>query len=85
MNIDKKKRFKNLDENLDDDFESDFKNANFMNTKFVNLHVIFSFSIYFWIVLQINISRLKIIYLFRNFDLSDEEIESDINEKNEKN
>jgi hypothetical protein len=40
-----KKRFENLDENLDDDFENDFENANFMNTKFVNLHVIFSFSI----------------------------------------
>jgi hypothetical protein len=40
-----KKRFENLDENLDDDLESDFENANFMNTKFINLHVIFSFSI----------------------------------------
>jgi hypothetical protein len=53
MNADEKKRFENfekrrledLDENLDDDFKNDFKNANFMNTKFVNLHVIFSFSI----------------------------------------
>jgi hypothetical protein len=41
----KKKRFENLDENLDDELENDFKNANFMNIKFVNLHVIFSFSI----------------------------------------
>ncbi len=40
-----KKRFENLDEDLDDDLENDFENANFMNTKFVNLHVIFSFSI----------------------------------------
>jgi hypothetical protein len=40
-----KKRLENLDEDLDDDLESDFENANFMNTKFVNLHVIFSFSI----------------------------------------
>jgi hypothetical protein len=40
-----KERFENLDEDLDDDLESDLKNANFMNTKFVNLHVIFSFSI----------------------------------------
>jgi hypothetical protein len=53
MNADEKERFENLekerlkdfDESLDDDFENDFKNANFMNTKFVNLHVIFSFSI----------------------------------------
>jgi hypothetical protein len=45
MSVDEKKRFENLDENFDDDFESDFENANFMNTKFVNLHVIFSFSI----------------------------------------
>jgi hypothetical protein len=40
-----KERFENLDEDFDDDFENDFKNANSMNTKFVNLHVIFSFSI----------------------------------------
>ncbi len=40
-----KERFENLDEDLDDDLENDLKNANFMNTKFVNLHVIFSFSI----------------------------------------
>jgi hypothetical protein len=40
-----KKRFENLDEDLNDDLENDFENANFMNTKFVNLHVIFSFSI----------------------------------------
>jgi hypothetical protein len=53
MNVDEKKRlenlekkrFESLDEDLDDDFKSDLKNANFMNTKFVNLHVIFSFSI----------------------------------------
>jgi hypothetical protein len=40
-----KRRFENANEDFDDDFENDFKNANFMNTKFVNLHVIFSFSI----------------------------------------
>jgi hypothetical protein len=40
-----KRRFENLDEDLDDDLKSDLENANFMNTKFVNLHVIFSFSI----------------------------------------
>ncbi len=45
MNVDEKKRFKNLDESLNDDFKNDLENANFMNTKFVNLHVIFSFSI----------------------------------------
>jgi hypothetical protein len=53
MNVDEKKRFENfekkrlesLDENLNDDLENDFENANFMNIKFVNLHVIFSFSI----------------------------------------
>ncbi len=53
MNADEKKRlenlekerFENLDESLDDDLENDFENANFMNTKLVNLHVIFSFSI----------------------------------------
>ncbi len=57
MNADEKERFenlekkrfknldKNLDENLDDNLESDFENASFMNTKLVNLHVIFSFSI----------------------------------------
>ncbi len=45
MNVDKKKLFENLDESLDDDLKSDFENANFMNIKFVNLHVIFSFSI----------------------------------------
>jgi hypothetical protein len=53
MSVDEKKRFenlekkrlKNLDEDLNDDFKNDFKNASFMNTKFVNLHVIFSFSI----------------------------------------
>jgi uncharacterized SAM-dependent methyltransferase len=53
MNVDKRKcfenfeknRFKSLNEDFDDDFESDFENANFMNTKFINLHVIFSFSI----------------------------------------
>jgi hypothetical protein len=45
MNVDEKKCFKNLDKNLDDDFKNNHKNANFINTKFVNLHVIFSFSI----------------------------------------
>jgi glucan phosphoethanolaminetransferase (alkaline phosphatase superfamily) len=40
-----RKRFENLDENLDDDFENNLENANSMNTKFVNLHVIFFFSI----------------------------------------
>jgi hypothetical protein len=45
MSVDEKERLENLDENLDDDLENDLKNANFMNTKFVNLHVIFSFSI----------------------------------------
>jgi hypothetical protein len=53
MNADEKKRFENLekkrlenlDEDLDDDLKNDFENVNFMNTKFVNLNVIFSFSI----------------------------------------
>jgi hypothetical protein len=45
LRILKKKRFEDLDEDLDDDLESDFENASFMNTKLVNLHVIFSFSI----------------------------------------
>jgi hypothetical protein len=53
MNADERKRFESLekrrleslDEDLDDDLESDLENANFMNTKLVNLHVIFSFSI----------------------------------------
>jgi hypothetical protein len=53
MNVDEKKRFENLekkrfeslDEDLDDDFKNDLENASFMNTKLVNLHVIFSFSI----------------------------------------
>jgi hypothetical protein len=53
MSADEKKRFENLekrrledfDEDLDDDLESDLEDASFMNTKFVNLHVIFSFSI----------------------------------------
>jgi hypothetical protein len=40
-----KERLENLDENLDDDLENDFESASSMNTKFVNLHVIFSFSI----------------------------------------
>jgi hypothetical protein len=40
-----KKRFKDLDENLDNDLENDLENASFMNTKLVNLHVIFFFSI----------------------------------------
>ncbi len=43
MNVDEKERFENLDENLDDDLENDFENMTFMNTKFVNLHVIFFF------------------------------------------
>jgi hypothetical protein len=41
MNVDEKKSFKNLDEDFNDDFENDFENANFINTKFVNLHIIF--------------------------------------------
>ncbi len=41
----KKKRFENLDEDFNDDLENDLENANSMNTKFVNLHVIFSFLI----------------------------------------
>jgi hypothetical protein len=53
MNADEKKRFENLEkerlenanENLDDDLKNDLENANFMNIKLVNLHVIFSFSI----------------------------------------
>jgi hypothetical protein len=45
MSVDEKERFENLDENLDDDLESDLENTSFMNAKFVNLHVIFSFSI----------------------------------------
>jgi hypothetical protein len=45
MNVDEKKRFENLDEDLDDDLKNNLENANFMNTKFVNLHVIFFFSI----------------------------------------
>jgi hypothetical protein len=45
MNVNERKRFENLDENLDDDFENDLENANFMNTKFLNLYVIFFFSI----------------------------------------
>ncbi len=53
MNADERERFENfqrkrlesLDESLDDDLESDFESANFMSTKFVNLHVIFFFSI----------------------------------------
>jgi hypothetical protein len=45
MNVDEKEHLENLDEDLNDDFKNDFENANFMNTKFVNLHVIFSFSI----------------------------------------
>jgi hypothetical protein len=40
-----KKRFKNASENLDNDFENDLENANFVNIKLVNLHVIFFFSI----------------------------------------
>ncbi len=45
MKIDEKKRLENLDEDLDDDRENDFENASFMNTKFVNLHVIFFFDL----------------------------------------
>jgi hypothetical protein len=45
MSVDEKKRFENLDEDFNDDLENDLENANFMNIKFVNLHVIFSFSI----------------------------------------
>ncbi len=45
MNADERRRLENLDESLDDDLESDFESANSMNTKFVSLHVIFSFSI----------------------------------------
>ncbi len=45
VNADEKKRFENFNEDLDDDLENDFESTNFMNTKFVNLHVIFSFSI----------------------------------------
>jgi ribosomal protein S13 len=41
----KRKRFENLDEDLDDDLENDLENASSMNIKFVNLHVIFLFSI----------------------------------------
>jgi hypothetical protein len=37
MNVNEKKHF----ENLDEDFNNDFENASFMNTIFVNLHVIF--------------------------------------------
>jgi hypothetical protein len=40
-----KERLENASESLDDDFENDLENANSMNTKLVNLHVIFSFSI----------------------------------------
>jgi hypothetical protein len=40
-----KRRLEDLDENFDDDLESDLENASSMNTKLVNLHVIFSFSI----------------------------------------
>jgi hypothetical protein len=40
-----KERLESLDEDLDDDLENDFENANFISTKFVNLHVIFFFSI----------------------------------------
>jgi hypothetical protein len=45
MSVDEKKRFKNLDEDFNEDFKNDLKNANFMNIKFVSLHVIFSISI----------------------------------------
>ncbi len=40
-----KERFESLDEDLDDDLENDLENASSMSTKFVSLHVIFSFSI----------------------------------------
>jgi hypothetical protein len=81
-----KKRFKNLDEDLDDDLENDLENANFMNTKFVNLHVIFFFDLILNCFANKHLkSRLNITHFFRNFDLSDEEIENDVDEKNEKN
>ncbi len=41
----KKERFKSLDEDLDDDLENYLENANFMNIKFINLHVIFFFDL----------------------------------------
>ncbi len=40
-----KKRLEDLDENLDDDLENDLESASSTSTKFVSLHVIFSFSI----------------------------------------
>jgi hypothetical protein len=81
-----KKRFENLDENFNDDLENDLKNANFMNTKFVNLHVIFFFDLILNYFTNKHLkSRLNITHFFRNFDLSDEEIENDVDEKNEKN
>ncbi len=47
INVDEKRRFENFNENLDDDLENDLENTNFMNTKFVNLHVIFLFQFNF--------------------------------------
>jgi hypothetical protein len=44
-NVDEKKRFENFNENLDDDLKNDLEDTNFMNTKFLNLHIILSFSI----------------------------------------
>jgi hypothetical protein len=40
-----RERLENLDEGLDDDLESGLENASSTSTKFVSLHVIFSFSI----------------------------------------
>ncbi len=40
-----KRRLESLDEDLDDDLEDDLENAGSTSTKFVSLHVIFSFSI----------------------------------------
>ncbi len=40
-----KRRLENLDEDLDDDLENDLESADSTSTKFVSLHVIFSFSI----------------------------------------
>jgi hypothetical protein len=41
INVNEKENLENLDENLDEDLE----NANLMNTKLVNLHVIFFFDL----------------------------------------
>ncbi len=86
MSVDEKKRFENLDEDFDDDLENDLENANFMNTKFVNLHVFFFLDLILNCLANKHLkSRLNIIHFFRDFDLNDEEIESDVDEKNEKN